>query len=125
MLGLLQVPRIRIIDYETKYKIEVPEIEHLIPEGAYSFIVDRFSLPNKGYRVEAYPYINEFGNIEEVYIYVGMFEECLKAINNIAKVLKMRDIPHKTEMLNCSRLPKSIRYPYCFNERVRSKTDIH
>ena len=125
MLGLLKVPRIRITDYETKYEIEVLGLLQPIPKGTYSFIVDRNSLPDIGFRVEAYPWTNEVGNEEELIIYTGHYSDCLDILNQILKVIEDQSIPHKHELLDAQRPPEAIRYPYFYNERVRSIYSEH
>ena len=125
MLGLLEVPRIRLKNYDIAYEIDVPGLQEKIPKGAYSFIIDRFPLPKVGYKIEAYPYTNEEGNKEEIIVYNGGFTECMKMMNDIARILKMQDILFDADMLNRTTPPKSIKYPYVYNERVRSIYDEH
>lgn len=121
MLGLLEVPRIRLKDYEMKLNVTVDNLLQDIPETAYSFIVDRASLPDRHYRIEAYPFYNECGNPEELIVFAGSFIECMDKFNEIADTLRENDVEYNSEMMDFD----YIRYAYFFSERVRSKLDSH
>ena len=104
MLGLLQLPRIRKTDYDRHW--EYRDEQFIVYGESYSFIVDRQSLPDLGFQLEAYPHPK--GDYQYTLL-VGSYEDCLAGLNRIAKALEREGIGYSFEMLDISERPDYLR----------------
>ena len=109
MHGLLEVPRIRRVYPEQKWEKEIKLIGGKvikIQPQFYSFIVDRQSLPDKGYVIEAYP--NTDGQYD--YLFVGKYKHCIGIMLQIAKAMVEDNIMFEAELLDSIEPPESIKF---------------